>query len=164
MHRFSTFHPYKQWFVNINNLAKITEYILCFSVTYFCYLQHLVTSVHYMRNVWRAGRVVWLWAVSSGASGQTVQRPTVTLPSGFWRHWRACLPRSYIPTGSEIAVSLGVELYLRIDNGARIYFWKACALVSTGGFVGLRIIYCITTWMTWNVQYSWFSKNNVLLV
>ena len=107
------------------------------------------------------GKFLMSWA---GASGQTVQWPTVALQSGFWRHWIDCLPKPHILTGPKIVVGLGVELYIETDNGDRIYFWNASTLVSTDACVGLRRFYSITTWITWNIRSGRFAKNNVLLV
>ena len=145
-------------------MVKNTGNILFFTITYFATFNTCILCGHVMRNFWWAGQVIWLWAVSSSASAQTVQRPTVALPSGFWPHWIHSIPKLYTATGTGIVVGLGVGLYIVTDDGDRIYFWNACALVLTDACVGLRIIYCITSWKIRNVQYSWFSKNNVLLV
>ena len=163
MHKSSNSHPYKHTFVTVNNMVKNTGNILFFTITYFATFNTCILCGHVMRNFWWAGQVIWLWAVSSGASAQTVQRPTVVLPSGFWRHWIHSLPKLYTATGTEIVVGLGVDSYCETDDGDRIYFWNACALVSTAVYAGRRRFCCIKIWMTWAGSSSWLDKNNVQL-
>ena len=82
--------------------------------------------------------LIVLWAVSSGASAQTVLRPTAALPSGFWHHWIHSLTKLYTAAGSEIAVGLRVEPNFETGNGARICLCNVYALESTEAAVGLR--------------------------
>jgi len=57
--------------------------------------------------------------VSSGASAQTVQRPTVALPSGFdFTEYRA-FP-NYTTDGPEIAVGLRDDIYRKSGNEVSI--------------------------------------------
>ena len=102
--------------------------------------------------------------MSSGASGQTVQRPTVGLRSGFWRHWIHSIPKLYTATRNEIVVWLVGDLYSGTDNGDRIYFWNASTLESPAVRAGRRIFCCITVWMIWAGRSSWLNKNNVQLI
>ena len=81
---------------------------------------------------------IGLWAVSSGASAQTVQRPTVAIPSVFWRHWIHSIPKLYTAAGTEIVVGLGVGLYIESDKGARISFWNVGVYETTDAAVSMR--------------------------
>jgi len=113
------------------------------SISYTTQTVGTVRSVTFSQTVTNAlssvtqCNLIVLWAVSSGASAQTVQRPTAALPSGFWHHWKQSLTKLYTATGAEIAVRLGVESYFETDNGARIFLWNVCALESTDAAVGL---------------------------
>jgi hypothetical protein len=157
---FSKSHPYKQKFLTWWNNSQIFYGVQLYRFA-TCNTWNLWG--HDMINFWSAGRVVWLWAVWSAASTQTVQRPTVALPSVFWRHWIHSLPKVHTATGTLIAVGLAVDSYSETDNGARIYFWNARAVVSTVSCAGLRRLSCIIILLAWNLRSSRFAKNNVLL-
>ena len=106
--------------------------------------------------------LIVLWAVSSGASAQTVHRHTAALPSLLWQLWIHSLPKLYTATGSAISVGLGVEPYFEIGNGIWIGLWNVCALESTDGLVGLsRFRNIVTT--AWIERLSW-GRGNVQVV
>ena len=128
------------------------------SVTFIKTLTNALSSVTQCNNI-------VLWAVPSGASAQTVHRPTAALPSRFWHYWIHSLPILYTPTGTEIAVGLGVESYFETGNGVRIGFWIFCALEPNDANVGLRTFHrtvcrVTTAWIervAWGkVTFSWF--------
>ena len=106
------------------------------SISYTTQTVRTVRSVTFSQTVTNAlssvtqWNLIVLWAVSSGASAQTVQRPTAALPSGVWHHWIHSLPKLYTETGTGIAVGLVVESYFETGNGARIGLWNMCALES----------------------------------
>ena len=83
------------------------------------------TVTHALSSVTQCNLIV-LWVVSSGASAQTLQRPTAVLPSGFWHRWIQSLTKLYTATGTWIAVGLGVESYFETSNGAGFFFCKIC--------------------------------------
>ena len=116
------------------------------SISYTTQTVGTVRSVTFSQTVTNAlssvtqCNLIVLWAVSSGASAQTVQRPTAALPSGFWHHWMHSLPKLYTETRAEIAVGPGFDSYTEAGNGDRIGLWNVCALESTDAAVGLRSI------------------------
>jgi hypothetical protein len=60
--------------------------------------------------IWLQCNLIVLWAVTSGASAQTVPRPTVALPSGFWLYWIQIIH----PTGLKLKLDWEMRYILNL--------------------------------------------------
>jgi len=74
------------------NVLTRRQLIFWWSATRKSIKRHMSSST---QCNWLQCNLIVLWAVSSGASAQTVQRPTAAPPSGFGLHWIHSLPKLY---------------------------------------------------------------------